>query len=73
MMNIWHKLFGKWEVEYTKQVVAEYSSIFKSLAGERNMLLVVEKNTKSNKKRAYLKDIYGNKTEIDMAYVEMVK
>ncbi len=72
-MNIWHKLFGKWEVEYTKQVVAQYSSIFKSLAGERNMLLVVEKNTKSNKKRAYLKDICGNKTEIDMTYVEMMK
>ncbi len=72
-MNIWHKLFGKWEVRSERFVVAEYSSIFKCLRGEREELLVIEKHSKSGKERAYIKDIFGNKTEIDMNYVRNIK
>lgn len=72
-MNIWHKLFGKWEVQSERFVVAEYSSTFKCLRGEREELLVIEKHSKSGKERAYIKDIFGNKTQIDMNYVRNIK
>jgi len=72
-MNIFCRLFGKWEQESERPVVAKYSSIFKCLNGEREMILVIEKHSKTGKKRAYIKDIFGDKTEIDMSYVENLK
>lgn len=72
-MNIWHKLFGKWEKESQQIVTATYSSILcKGYAME--VLVVVEKNSKSGKKRVYTVDILGNKTSINLGYLkEMMK
>jgi len=72
-MKILHKLFGKWEKESEQIVTATYSSIL-CKDRDRDVLLVIEKNSKSGKKRAYTKDIHGNKTSIDLDFLkEMLK
>lgn len=72
-MNILHKLFGKWGRESEHLVTATYSSVFTKDRSQEAML-VIEVNSKTLKKRAYIKDIHGNKTSIDMDYVKgMIK
>jgi hypothetical protein len=68
-MNILHKLLGKWEEESQSVGTVTYGSIFcKDL--EESVLLVLEKHTRTGKKRAYIKDIHGNKTKIDVDYLK---
>lgn len=69
-MNILHKLFGKWEVESQKLTSVTYESVLFNKEWTDTVSLVTEVNSKSGKKRAYLKDIYGNKTKIDLTYFE---
>lgn len=72
-MNLLDKLFGKWERESEQMVTATYGSVFMK-DRDRDVMLVVEVNSKTLKKRAYIKDIHGNKTSIDIDYLkEMTK
>ena len=69
-MNIFHKLFGKWKVESQKLIQVTYESVLFNKEWTDTVSLVIEVNSTSVKKRAYLKDVYGNKTKIDLTYFE---
>ena len=68
-MNLLHKILGKWEKESQNAGTVTYGSIF-CKDWEESVIFVVEKHTKSGKKRAYIKDINGNKTKIDVDYLK---
>lgn len=68
-MSLWKKLFGEWEVESERFIVASYGSIFRSLNYDAEVMLVIEKNSKTGKRRAYTKDICGTMVSIDMDFV----
>ena len=67
-MNILHKLFGKWEKESEQLVTVTYSAVF-CKDWEQEVLLVIEVQTRTGKKRAYTKDILGKKTTIDIDFL----
>lgn len=69
-MRLLHKILGKWEKESQNVGTVTYGQGSSVKTWEESRILVVEKHTKSGKKRAYIKDIHGNKTKIDVDYLK---
>lgn len=70
-MNILEKWFGKWEIISKRKGVVEIGSLWRS--GEVDCLIIIEKNNKSGKERAYIKLLSGLTKEIDIDFARSVK
>lgn len=56
-MKFLEKWVGKWEIISKREAVVEVDSLFQS--GKAECFVIIEKNTKSGKERAYIKFISG--------------
>lgn len=66
-MNLLAKLFGKWEV--VQEVVGEagYSSPLFNRRWREDVVITVERNSKTKKERAFFSRLNGDKQQIPMA------
>jgi len=66
--SLFEKMFGKWKVVSSRPAEADIGGWF--ARGKVDCLVVVEQNTKTNKKRAYIEFVDGAKKEVSVSFVE---
>lgn len=71
-MNIFEKLFGKWEI-VSAELITETRASNDLYKKEVEAYAVVEKNSKTGKKRAYLEYFNGHRSYISVHFAEGVK
>lgn len=71
-MNIFEKLFGKWEFVSAK-LITETIHSSDLYTKEVEAYAVVEKNSKTGKKRAYLEYFNGRRSYISVHFAEGIK
>lgn len=71
-MNIFEKLFGKWETVSAKLITETLTSndLYKK---EVEAYVVLEKNSKTGKKRAYLEYFNGRRSYISVHFAEGIE
>lgn len=68
MNKIMEILFGKWVVERSEMCSAAYTVLGREF--EQDILVVVERNSRSKKRRAYYKDIRDRKHRMSVGFLE---
>ena len=66
--SLFEKMFGKWEIISSRPAEADMGGWF--ARSSVDCMVVIQQNTKTNKKRAYIEFIDGTRKEISVSFAE---